>query len=86
MIFPLASIYRKLGKHDNELIRTNITLSNVGSNSSIEAKGVMSIELTIGTKILAAAFFVIEVEGNYSVILGRYLIHANVYLLLYIKC
>jgi hypothetical protein len=46
----------------------------------------MSIELTIGTKILAAAFFVIEVEGNYSVILGRYLIHANVYLLLYIKC
>jgi hypothetical protein len=30
-----------------------------------------------GTKTLAAAFFVADVEGNYSLILGRDWIHAN---------
>jgi hypothetical protein len=47
-----------------------MTLSGVGSDSPIEAKDVTSIELTIGTKTLDA-FFVVEVEGNYFVILGR---------------
>ena len=43
----------------------------------MEAKGVMSMELTVGSKLLATAFFVVEVQGNYSVILGRDWIHAN---------
>jgi hypothetical protein len=43
-------------------------LSRVGSTS---------VGLTIGTKTLAVAFFVIEVEGNYNVILGGDWIHAN---------
>jgi hypothetical protein len=47
------SLYRKLGKQDDELIKTNMTLSGVGVDSSIKAKGVMSVELTIGTKIVA---------------------------------
>jgi hypothetical protein len=38
---------------------------------------VSSIELTSGTKTMAATFFVAEVEGNYSIILGREWIHAN---------
>jgi hypothetical protein len=71
------SLYRKLGKQDNELVKTNMTLSGVGTDSSIKARGVMSVELTIGTKTLAAAFFVADVEGNYSLILGRDWIHAN---------
>jgi hypothetical protein len=33
--------------------------------------------LTLGSKSLATAFIVIEVEGNYSVILGHNWIHAN---------
>ena len=41
------------------------------------AKGVTSVELTIETKTLAAAFFIADVEGNYSLILGRDWIHAN---------
>jgi hypothetical protein len=41
------------------------------------ARGVVSMELTIGSKSLATAFFIIEVQGNYSVILGRNWIHAN---------
>jgi hypothetical protein len=56
---------------------TNMALSGVGTDSSIKAKGVTPIELTIGTKTLAAAFFVVYVEGNYSLILGRDWIHAN---------
>jgi hypothetical protein len=71
------SLYRKLGKQDDELVKTNMTLSGVGTDSSIKAKGVTSVELTIRTKTLAAAFFVADVEGNYSLILGRDWIHAN---------
>jgi hypothetical protein len=43
----------------------------------MEAWGVISIELTVWSKSLSTAFFVIEVQGNYSVILGRNWIHAN---------
>jgi hypothetical protein len=35
------------------------------------------MELVVGSKSLATAFFVIEVQGNYSIILGRDRIHAN---------
>jgi hypothetical protein len=48
----------------------------VGGNS-MEARGIVSMELTIGSKSLATAFFVIEAQGNYSVILGCDWIHAN---------
>jgi hypothetical protein len=64
------SLYRKLGKQDDELVKTNMTLSGVGTDSSIKSRGVTSIELTIETKTLAVAFFVADVEGNYSLILG----------------
>jgi hypothetical protein len=65
------SLYRKLGKQHDELVKTNMTLSGVGTDSSIKAKGVTSVELTIGTKTLAVAFFVADVEGNYSLTLGK---------------
>jgi hypothetical protein len=54
-----------------------ISLCGVGSDSSIKAKGVTSIELTIGTKTLAAAFFIAEIEENYSLIICRDWIHVN---------
>jgi hypothetical protein len=37
----------------------------------MQAKGVISMEVTVGSKSLATAFFVIKVQSNYSVILGR---------------
>jgi hypothetical protein len=43
----------------------------------MEARGVISLELTVGSKSLTTAFFVIEVQCNYSVILGRNWIHAD---------
>jgi hypothetical protein len=36
----------------------------------MEAWGVVSMELTIGSKSLATAFFVIEVQGNYTLFLA----------------
>jgi hypothetical protein len=71
------SLYRKLGKQDSDLIRTNMILSGVGCNNPIEAKGFISVELTIETKTLVVAFFIDEVEGNYSIILGTDWIHTN---------
>jgi len=70
------SLFKKLGKNDSELMKTNLTLNGVGG-SPMEAKGVMSMELTVGSKTLATAFFVVDVQGSYSVILGRDWIHAN---------
>ena len=70
------SVFKKLGKVDSELMKTNLTLNGVGGDP-MEAKGVISMQLTVGSKALATAFFVVEVQGNYSVILGRDWIHAN---------
>jgi hypothetical protein len=38
------------------------------------------MELTIGSKSLATAFFIVEVQHNYNVIFGRDWIHANHYI------
>jgi hypothetical protein len=70
------SIFKNLGREDDELMNTNLTLNDVGGNP-MEAKGVISMELMVGSKSLAIAFFVVEVQGNYSVILGRDWIHVN---------
>jgi hypothetical protein len=45
----------------------------------MEARGVISMELIVDSKSLTTAFLIVEVQGNYSVILGRNWIHANHY-------
>lgn len=71
------SLFKKLGGKDEELIKTNMTVSGVGGGEPIGAKGVVSMELTVGSKTIATAFFVAETQGNFSLILGRDWIHAN---------
>jgi hypothetical protein len=73
------SLYGKLGNQDDDMIRTNMTLSGVGSDSLIKAKGVKSVELIIETKTLVVTFFVAEVEEIGSM-------QINVYILLCTKC
>jgi hypothetical protein len=58
------SLYRKLGKQDDKLVKTNMTLSGGWTDSSIKAKAVTSIELTIGTKTLANDFLFTDIEGK----------------------
>jgi hypothetical protein len=70
------SIFKKLGRKDNELVKTKPTINGLGGNP-MEAWDVIFMELTVGSKSLATAFFVVKVQGNYSVILGRVWIHAH---------
>jgi hypothetical protein len=43
----------------------------------MEDRGVIFMELTVWSKSLAIAFFIVEVQGNYRVILSRNWIHVN---------
>jgi hypothetical protein len=70
------SIFKKLGRADNELVKTKLTLNGVGGNS-MEARGVVSMELIVGSKSLTTTFFIIKVQYNYSIILGRDWINVN---------
>jgi predicted house-cleaning NTP pyrophosphatase (Maf/HAM1 superfamily) len=69
-------MFKKLEQADVELVKTNLTLNGVGGNT-IEARGIVYMELTIGSKSLAIAFFIVKVQGNYSAILGHNWIHTN---------
>ena len=71
------SLYKKLGGRDEDLIKTNMMVSGVGGGDPIGAKGVVSMEMTVGSKTLATTFFVSEVQDNFSLILGCDWIHAN---------
>jgi hypothetical protein len=70
------AVFNKLGREDDELMKTNLTLNGMGGNP-MEARGIISMDLTVGSKLLATTLFVVEVQGNYNVILGRDWIHAN---------
>jgi hypothetical protein len=69
-------LYKKLGGTDDELVKTNMTITGVGG-TPILARGIANMELTVGSKTLATAFFVVDVQGSYNLILGRDWIHAN---------
>jgi hypothetical protein len=70
------SIFKKLTREDDKLMKTNLTHNSEGGNL-MEARGVTSMQLTIGSNSLATTFLVVEMQGNYSVILSRDWIHAN---------
>jgi hypothetical protein len=77
IILMLYSFFKKMGKSDEELIKTNMTINDIGGGDPIGANGVASMELTAGSKTLAIAFFITEVHCNYSNILERDWIHTN---------
>jgi hypothetical protein len=52
------SIFKKLGREDGDLVKTNLMLNGMGGNP-MEAQGVISMELTIRSKSLATAFFIV---------------------------
>jgi hypothetical protein len=63
-------MYRKLGKGDQDLTKTDIVLKDFEGNVS-PAKGAVCVELTIGSKTLPTMFFVINGKGAYNLLLGR---------------
>jgi hypothetical protein len=70
------SVLRRLGHSVGDLIKTNITLSDF-NGQTLEVQGVLSVDLTIGGKIVPTSFFVVNNKGSYTVLLGRDWIHAN---------
>jgi hypothetical protein len=74
-IMPCA-LFQKLGHKEDELMRTNMTLSGFSGKVS-EAKGIILKELMVGSKIVPTTFFVVDVKVRYNVLLGRDWIHAN---------
>jgi hypothetical protein len=45
------SLFKKLGGSDDELIKTNMIVSGVGGGEPMGAKGVVSMELTLGSRL-----------------------------------
>jgi len=74
-IMPYA-VYRKLGRGDQDLTKTDMMLKDFEGNVS-PVKGAICVELTIGSKTLLTTFLVISGKGAYNLLLGRDLIHAN---------
>jgi len=67
------TIYRKLGKGDQDLTKTDMMLKYFEGNVS-PVKEAICVELTIGSKTLPTTFFVISGKGAYNLLMW---IHAN---------
>ncbi len=70
------SLFKKLGRGDDELKKTNMILNGFNDEPT-KANGVFSVEHTVGNKTLPTTFLIIDAQGNYHVILGRSWIHTN---------
>jgi hypothetical protein len=74
-IMPLAT-FQRLGHCEEELRQTNMSLTSFVGDP-VEAKGIISKELTVGSKTISIAFFMVDVKGRYNLLLGHDWIHAN---------
>jgi hypothetical protein len=55
-----CDVFKKLVKEDERLVKTILMRNGMGGNP-IEARGIVSMELTVGSKLLATPFFIVEV-------------------------
>jgi hypothetical protein len=69
-------VFEQLGHMDKDLMKTNMTLSSFSGEAS-GANGIISMELTVGSKTIPTAFFVVNVNCKYNMLLGRDWFHAN---------
>jgi hypothetical protein len=67
-ILPL-SLFKKLSHIEDDLKCINPSLSDFAGDPT-EAKGIICKELTVGSKIMPTAFFVVDIKGHYNVLLG----------------
>ena len=71
-----TSMLRKLLKTENDLIVTDVSVSGFASGAT-KTKGVIPIEVKVGSKIATVAFFVVNTDSTYNALLGRDWIHSN---------
>jgi hypothetical protein len=74
-ILPLL-LFKKLRHVEHDLKCTNLCLSGFVGDPT-EAKGIICKEVTVGSKTMPTAFFVVDMKGCYNMLLGRDWIHAN---------
>jgi hypothetical protein len=74
-ILPL-SLFKKLGHIESDLKCTNLSLSGFVGDPTKD-KVIIYKELTVGSKTVPTAFFMVDVKGHYNMLLGRDWIHAN---------
>jgi hypothetical protein len=70
------SVLHQLGRSAEDLIKTNVMLSDFNGQAS-EAQGILNVDLTVGSKTVPTSFFIVSSKSTYTVLLGRYWIHAN---------
>jgi hypothetical protein len=64
----LLSLFKKLGHIEGDLKCTTLSLNGFVGDP-MEAKEIIYRELTVGSKIVPTAFFVVDVKGCYNVLL-----------------
>jgi hypothetical protein len=70
------SVLRRLGQSAEDLIKTNVTLSDFNGQAS-KAQGILNVDLTLGSKTVPTSFFIVNNKSTYTVLLERDWIHAN---------
>jgi hypothetical protein len=70
------SVLRWLGRSAEDLIKTNVALSDFNGQAS-EAQGVLNVDLSVGSKTVLTSFFIINNKSTYTVLLRRDWIHDN---------
>jgi hypothetical protein len=70
------SVLGRLGCSAEDLIKTNVTLSDFNGQAS-EAQDVLNVDPTVGSKTVPTSFFIVSSKSTYTVLLGRDWIHAN---------
>nr|CAD1821681.1 unnamed protein product [Ananas comosus var. bracteatus] len=71
-----TSFFKKLGKNEDELKPTDAIMTDF-TGSDQQTRGVLTTEITVGSKTLQTAFFVLDADSHYNLLLGRDWIHAN---------
>ena len=71
-----TSMLRKLFKIESDLITTYVFVSNFADGAT-KTKGVIPIEVKVGSKVAIVAFFVVNTDSAYNALLGRDWIHSN---------
>lgn len=70
-----TSFFKKMGKSEDELKPTDTIMTDF-TGSGQQAKGVLTTEITVGSKTLRTTFFVVDADSHYN-LLGRDWIYAN---------
>jgi hypothetical protein len=62
-------VFKKLGHNTKDLKQTNLSLNGF-SGEPVTSHGIVSKDLIVGNKMVPIAFFIVDIKGQYNVLLG----------------